>query len=50
MTAGTVQLAESGLLTLAGTLDYRSGPELRKQGGALIASSKASALVLDSRR
>jgi len=47
MTAGTVQLAESGLLTLAGTLDYRSGPELRKQGGALIASSKASALVLD---
>ena len=47
MSAGTVQLSESGVLSLAGILDYRSGPGLRKQGGALIASSKAGELVLD---
>lgn len=47
MSAGTVQLSEPGVLSLAGILDYRSGPDLRKQGGALIASSKASDLVLD---
>ncbi|MHA6197088.1 STAS domain-containing protein [Pseudomonas wadenswilerensis] len=47
MSVGSVQLAEPGVLSLAGTLDYRSGPGLRKQGAALIASSQASALVLD---
>ncbi|OLS59103.1 STAS domain-containing protein [Pseudomonas putida] len=47
MSVGSVQLAEPGVLSLAGILDYRSGPGLRKQGGSLIASSKAAALVLD---
>lgn len=45
--SATVTLAEPGVLSLAGVLDYRSGPALRKQGKALIASSTASALVLD---
>ncbi|MCU1730887.1 MULTISPECIES: lipid asymmetry maintenance protein MlaB [unclassified Pseudomonas] len=47
MSGGTVQLAEPGVLSLAGTLDYRSGPVLREQGKALIASSPSSQLVLD---
>ncbi|MFW3898149.1 STAS domain-containing protein [Pseudomonas bharatica] len=47
MSLGSVQLAEPDVLSLAGILDYRSGPDLRKQGAALIASSKAEALVLD---
>ena len=34
-------------LVLSGVLDYRTGPDLRKQGQALIKSSKASALVID---
>ncbi|MFJ4372989.1 lipid asymmetry maintenance protein MlaB [Pseudomonas japonica] len=47
MSGGSVQLAEPGVLSLAGILDYRSGPQLREQGRALIASSPAAALVLD---
>jgi phospholipid transport system transporter-binding protein len=38
---------ETGELLLSGVLDYRSGPGLRKQGQALIKSSKAAALVVD---
>lgn len=47
MSVGSMQLVEPGVLGLAGILDYRSGPALRKQGGALIAASKVDALVLD---
>jgi phospholipid transport system transporter-binding protein len=38
---------EAGELKLSGVLDYRTGPDLRKQGQALIKSSKAAALVVD---
>ena len=34
-------------LLLSGVLDYRTGPDLRKEGQALIKSSKASSLVID---
>ncbi|MHC8316173.1 STAS domain-containing protein [Pseudomonas sp. LB3P31] len=47
MSESAVQINESGELHLSGTLDYRSGPLLRKQGQALIKSSKAAALVVD---
>ncbi len=47
MTDSTITLSEDGVLGLAGVLDYRTGPALRKQGKALIASSKGAALVLD---
>ncbi len=40
-------MAEPGVLRLAGVLDYRSGPALRKQGKALIAASREQRLVLD---
>jgi phospholipid transport system transporter-binding protein len=46
MTA-TVTLQESGVLALAGVLDYRSGPALREQGRKLIAASSADPLVVD---
>jgi phospholipid transport system transporter-binding protein len=38
---------EAGELRLSGVLDYRTGPELRQQGQALINASKASAVVVD---
>ena len=47
MSAASISLAPSGELLLAGVLDYRSGPALRKQGQALIKASKAPELVLD---
>lgn len=34
-------------LLLSGILDYRTGPDLRKEGQALIKSSKATSLVID---
>jgi phospholipid transport system transporter-binding protein len=34
-------------LSLAGVLDYRSGAALRKQGQALIETTKSTALVID---
>jgi phospholipid transport system transporter-binding protein len=40
-------MGEAGELLISGVLDYRSGPGLRQQGQALIASSTAAALVLD---
>lgn len=40
-------MTEPGVLRLAGVLDYRSGPALRKQGKALIAASREQRLVLD---
>ncbi|MFB4392543.1 MULTISPECIES: lipid asymmetry maintenance protein MlaB [unclassified Pseudomonas] len=42
-----VTMAEPGVLRLAGVLDYRSGPALRKDGKALIAACRETRLVLD---
>ncbi|KAF2408060.1 lipid asymmetry maintenance protein MlaB [Pseudomonas antarctica] len=47
MTESAVRLDDAGELFLSGVLDYRSGPDLRKQGQALINSTNAPALVLD---
>jgi phospholipid transport system transporter-binding protein len=47
MSESTVRIDEAGELRLSGVLDYRTGPDLRKQGQALIKSSKAAALVVD---
>jgi phospholipid transport system transporter-binding protein len=47
MSESAVRMNETGELLLSGVLDYRTGPDLRKQGGALIKSSTASALVVD---
>ena len=47
MSESAVRMGEAGELLISGVLDYRSGPGLRQQGQALIASSTAAALVLD---
>jgi len=47
MSESAVRISDAGELLLSGVLDYRSGPVLRKQGGALIKSSSAPALVVD---
>ncbi|MHC8383626.1 STAS domain-containing protein [Pseudomonas sp. LB3P14] len=47
MSVSAIRMSESGELALSGMLDYRTGPGLRKQGQALIKSSKAAALVID---
>ena len=47
MSEAAVRLGDAGELFLSGVLDYRTGPDLRKQGQALIGSSTASALVID---
>ena len=47
MSESAVRFGPAGELMLAGVLDYRSGPGLRKQGQALIKSSAAAAIVLD---
>jgi len=47
MSESAVRMDEAGELRLSGVLDYRSGPDLRKQGQALIKASKAAALVVD---
>lgn len=47
MSESAVLMDEAGELKLSGVLDYRTGPDLRKQGQALIKSSKAAALVVD---
>ncbi|MEB0044269.1 MULTISPECIES: STAS domain-containing protein [unclassified Pseudomonas] len=47
MTESAVRMSETGELLLSGVLDYRSGPDLRKQGQVLIKSSNATALVVD---
>ena len=47
MSGGAVTMSEPGVLSLAGVLDYRSGPALRKEGKALIGACKAAALMLD---
>jgi phospholipid transport system transporter-binding protein len=47
MTGSAVRLGDAGELLLSGVLDYRSGPDLRKQGQALIQSSSAPTVVVD---
>lgn len=47
MTESAVRLVAPGELQLTGTLDYLTGPTLRKQGAALIKSSELSTVVLD---
>ncbi|CAH0649754.1 MULTISPECIES: STAS domain-containing protein [Pseudomonas] len=47
MSEAAVSMAEPGVLSLSGVLDYRSGPQLRKQGKALITASRDAQLVLD---
>ncbi|MFJ4429582.1 lipid asymmetry maintenance protein MlaB [Pseudomonas sp. NPDC089395] len=47
MSEAGVSMVEPGVLRLAGVLDYRSGPVLRKQGKALIAAARETQLVLD---
>lgn len=47
MSEAGVSMAEPGVLRLAGVLDYRSGPTLRKEGKALIAACREPRLVLD---
>ncbi|MFJ4142141.1 lipid asymmetry maintenance protein MlaB [Pseudomonas sp. NPDC089734] len=47
MSEASVRFSSSGQLQLMGVLDYRTGPQLRKQGAALIKSSDASSLTLD---
>eukprot|EP01030_Chromulinospumella_sphaerica_P006907 gene6907-6758_t len=42
-----VQIDDAGELRLSGVLDYRTGPQLREQGQALIKASKAAAVVVD---
>ena len=47
MTESAVRLGDAGELFLSGVLDYRSGPDLRKQGQALINSSNDKPTLLD---
>ena len=47
MTESAVRLGDAGELLISGVLDYRSGPDLRKQGQTLIKTSTAPTLVLD---
>ncbi|PQZ95595.1 MULTISPECIES: lipid asymmetry maintenance protein MlaB [Pseudomonas] len=47
MTESAVRLGNAGELLISGVLDYRTGPDLRKQGQALINTSTAPAVVLD---
>ncbi|WP_060482216.1 lipid asymmetry maintenance protein MlaB [Pseudomonas sp. NBRC 111119] len=47
MSEATASMSEPGVVRLAGVLDYRSGPALRKQGKALIAGSEGVDVVID---
>ena len=47
MSVSAIRMSEAGELLLSGMLDYRTGPGLRKQGQALIKSSKAATVVVD---
>ncbi|WP_339449884.1 STAS domain-containing protein [Pseudomonas sp. EA_5y_Pfl2_R50] len=47
MNEAAVRMSDVDELLLSGVLDYRTGPDLRKEGRALIKSSKASTLVID---
>ncbi|QKV66385.1 STAS domain-containing protein [Pseudomonas sp. 43A] len=47
MNEAAVRMSDVDELQLSGVLDYRTGPDLRKEGQALIKSSKASSLIID---
>ncbi|WP_338800827.1 STAS domain-containing protein [Pseudomonas sp. RSB 5.4] len=47
MSEAAIRMSDVDELLLSGVLDYRTGPDLRKEGQALIKSSKASSLVID---
>lgn len=47
MTESAIRLGDEGELLISGVLDYRTGPDLRTQGQALIKTSTAPSLVLD---
>jgi phospholipid transport system transporter-binding protein len=47
LSQASVNAGLAGEIKLAGVLDYRTGPALRKQGAELIKSSDAPALVID---
>jgi len=47
MNEAAVRMSDVDELLLSGVLDYRTGADLRKQGQALIKSSKATSLVID---
>ncbi|MEE4103456.1 STAS domain-containing protein [Pseudomonas viridiflava] len=47
MSETAVRLVGPGELKLVGVLDYRSGPQLRKQGAALIRFGDLDTLTLD---
>ncbi|AUF95124.1 phospholipid transport system transporter-binding protein [Pseudomonas sp. BIGb0278] len=47
MSETSVSMAEPGVLRLAGVLDFRTGPALRKQGKALIAACGEQQVMLD---
>ncbi|QXI14886.1 STAS domain-containing protein [Pseudomonas hamedanensis] len=47
MSEAAVRMSDVDELVLSGVLDYRTGPDLRREGQALIKSSKASSLVID---
>jgi phospholipid transport system transporter-binding protein len=50
MSDASIHETSPGELSLAGVLDYRSGPLLREAGKALIEASTASELVIDCAR
>ncbi|MFB8831320.1 lipid asymmetry maintenance protein MlaB [Azotobacter sp. CWF10] len=47
MSKASILQVESGVLALAGVLDYSNGPALRQQGRALIGTAETDGLVLD---
>jgi len=47
MTESAVRIGDAGELFLSGVLDYRTGPDLRKQGQARINARMAPELVLE---
>lgn len=47
MSEGRVERGADGELRLAGVLDYQSGPDLRREGQALIRQAKGERLRVD---
>lgn len=47
MTEGRIEQGADGALRLSGVLDYNTGPDLRRQGQALIRRQKEGALLID---
>lgn len=47
MTEGRIEQGADGVLRLSGVLDYSSGPDVRRQGQALIRAQKEGPLLID---